>query len=60
MNEPLIKYVRDEENNPVGCIMAFGSGELSWSLCNFNDRFDKRKAKQIAVSRFKHFKDKNG
>lgn len=56
MENILIKYVRDEENNPVGCIMSFGKNELSWSLLNPKDKFDKKKAKYIAHSRFLHSK----
>lgn len=56
----LIKYVRDNEDNPVGCIVSMGREDLSWSLCSPLDKFDKKKAKQIALSRFKHFKDVEG
>lgn len=59
LNNPLVKYVRNEENHPVGCIIAFDKDELSWSLCNPQDQFSKNRAVEIAMSRFIHFKEQS-
>lgn len=47
----LVKYVRDEDRNPVGCIVSLDKNLLGWSLCSPQDKFSKKIAKKIAIGR---------
>lgn len=43
--------VEVNRNRPIGVIVATGKGKVGWSLCNANDKFDKKLGKEIAVNR---------
>lgn len=47
----LIQYVRNNNNEKVGTVIATGKDEISFSLISPEDRFNKAKGKQIAVER---------
>lgn len=64
MKKVLIKYVRKVEpvmkgclliktikHAPYGCVVATGNGQVGWSLCSKEDKFDKKMAVNIAVGR---------
>lgn len=55
----LIKYIRNEENVPIGAIVAdqnqYGGIVLGYSLCNKKDKFNKQRALEIAVGRMNKF-----
>lgn len=64
----LVEYVRDEEGQKIGCVIAIkfidvnidnpssliSSYLIGWSLCCKRDRFDKRTARHIAEGRACH------
>lgn len=47
----LIEYIRGENRNPVGCIVAIDRNTFGISLLNPKDEFDKDMAKKIAIGR---------
>jgi hypothetical protein len=50
----VIQYVRNKKRVPYGVLVAFkvGSGFIcGYSLCNKNDRFNKKMALKIAIGR---------
>lgn len=47
----LVKYVRDKNNNPRGVVVAIGAKELGYALAHKGDKFDKARGLQIAVGR---------
>jgi hypothetical protein len=47
----VLKYVRNEDGHPVGCVVATGPGQIGWSACHPNDRFNKELARRIAIGR---------
>lgn len=48
----ILKYFRDEENNPLGVVIALGKQRLAWSMISPQDKFSKVKAKAIAMKRY--------
>jgi len=49
-----IFYLRDDSNNPVGCVAASTEGNslsVAYSLCNPHDRFNRQLARKIATER---------
>lgn len=48
----ILKYFRDEENNPLGVVMAPSKGNLAWSMISPQDKFCKKTAKAIAMRRY--------
>lgn len=47
----LIKYLRDENRNPVGVIVATGKYKVGWSKKHPRDRWDRETAWEIAQER---------
>ena len=48
------QYIRDDNNNPIGLVIACRSGTFThfgWSLCSKDDRWSKEKAHRIALGR---------
>lgn len=45
-----IRYVKDEYNNPRGCVVQDGNN-FAWSMCHPNDQFNKKLARKIAIAR---------
>lgn len=51
-----IQYVRKPDRNPIGVVAAIVDGDradIGWSYCCPLDKFDKKKARTIAVGRAK-------
>jgi hypothetical protein len=49
-----IFYLRDDSNNPVGCVAATSQGNslnVAYSLCSPHDRFNRQLARKIATER---------
>ena len=55
MNEKkiLIKYVRKggRRSRPIGVVVSTGKGQVGWSLCHEENRWDKNVGKDIAITR---------
>ncbi len=49
----IVKYIRNEKNEPYGCMVAVGKNRIGWSLCNNKDTFSKELGKMIATERAK-------
>jgi len=60
----LVQYFRNKRNDKIGCMFAYETSSIAgsepainnlvtigYSLCNKNDKFDKRKALHIATAR---------
>jgi hypothetical protein len=47
----LVKYLRDENRKPYGCIVAVGPGMVGYSVCNPKDTFNKELGCMIAAGR---------
>lgn len=49
----LIKYIRKNGKNsmPIGVVVSTSLGEIGWSLCHKDDKWDKEKGKTIAINR---------
>lgn len=47
----LIEYIRTEDRQPIGCIVAIDKNSIGISLLNPKDEFDKNLAKKIAIGR---------
>ena len=52
----LIRYVRKngepgKRGEPTGCVIALDEKHIGWSACCHLDRFNKERAKQIAIGR---------
>ncbi len=50
----IIKYLRNKDNKPVGCVIVTDSAKVGWSLCCEKDTFTKKMAKTIALGRAEH------
>ena len=54
MSKILVKYIRDKDRQPRGCVVAIGAGKVGWSQCNTQyDNFSKQRGKDIALGRAK-------
>jgi hypothetical protein len=56
------QYIRDDNRNPIGLVVALKSEKgitFGYSLCNPKDHFDKKSATLIAVNRASHYKISN-
>lgn len=57
MTKQLIEYVRNEESQPIGVVIAEKvsdeSFNIGWSLCCKKDKFDKKMAFKIALGRLR-------
>ena len=53
----IIRYLRDEENNPYGVVVATSPANIGWSMCSDKDRWSKQLAKQIALGRARKITD---
>lgn len=51
MNKILIEYVRDEQNNPIGVVVATDRDHLGFSKKNPKDHWNKNLGKKIAIGR---------
>lgn len=49
----LVKYVRDEKGNPIGCVAAIDKNKLGYSICHTKDKFLKKLGRKIAIERAK-------
>lgn len=47
----LVKYIREENGQPRGVVVALGRDKVGWSVCNPRDQFDKQLGRKIAVGR---------
>jgi hypothetical protein len=50
-NTKLVSYLRDEDRNPVGVMVAIGPNQIGWAFCNKKDRFNKKLGVKIALNR---------
>lgn len=50
----LVKYLRNENRIPYGCVVAVGPGMVGYSVCNPKDKFNKELGRQIAIGRANH------
>lgn len=51
MNNVLIEYVRDEQNNPIGVVVATDREKVGFSKRNPKDRWNRDLGKKIAIGR---------
>ena len=51
MGKRLIQFVRNDKGVPIGCFVGFDKNNIGWSLCNKKDKWDRKKAKEIASGR---------
>ena len=50
----LLKYVKNDNNEYLGCVAALDANHVGWSQCCLEkDTFDKQWAKHIAIERAK-------
>lgn len=47
----LIEYIRNQDREPVGCVVALDRDSIGISLLNPKDTFNRKLAKQIASGR---------
>lgn len=47
----LTRYVRDDENQKIGIVVALGRGQIGWSRCQGPDKFNKELGIKIAIGR---------
>jgi len=47
----IIQYVRDENNNPIGTVVATAKNKVGVSQCNSKDKFQKKIGIRIAAGR---------
>ena len=47
----LVRYLRDQNKRPYGCIVAVSPNHIGWALCCPKDRFSKHLGKTIALGR---------
>lgn len=47
----IIQYVRDENRKPYGAVVAIAPGQVGWSLCNPKDKWNRKKAIDMATAR---------
>lgn len=47
----LIEYIRNQDREPVGCIVAIDRDSIGISLLNPKDTFNRNLAKKIAIGR---------
>ena len=47
----LVKYLRDKNNVPHGCVVSTSPYKFGYSLCAKGDVFDKKTALELAVMR---------
>lgn len=45
-----IKYIRNKDRKPVG-VVVIKDNKVGWSACHKNDKWDRKLALRIAVSR---------
>jgi len=53
----IVKYVRDEDFNLIGCVVAISKDKIGYSMCDPHDQFNKKIARTIAVNRAKSGKN---
>lgn len=46
----IVQYVRKKER-PVGVVVATSKHEIGWSLCNERDKWDRKRALEVAEIR---------
>lgn len=51
MDNVLVEYVRDEQNNPIGVVAAVDRDNIGFSKKNPKDNWDKNLGKKIAIGR---------
>ena len=49
----LVRYVKNEDNQKIGVVVALGKGQIGWSRCQGPDVFDKELGLKIAIGRAK-------
>lgn len=47
----LVKYVRDKNGKPFGCVVSTGRNAVGWSMLRKGDTFNKDMARKIASGR---------
>lgn len=50
----VIKYLRNKDNKPIGCVIVADNGKVGWRLCCKKDTFTKKMARTIALGRALH------
>jgi len=51
----VVRYVRDEKNNPFAVIVATGKNKIGLSLCSPEDKFNKKEGLRLATERAEKF-----
>ena len=49
----LTRYVRNDQNQKIGVVVALEKGKIGWSRCQEPDKFDKELGLLIAIGRAK-------
>jgi len=49
----LVQYIRKENRQPYGCLVALEKDRIGWSLCHPKDTFSKDLGRRIAIERAK-------
>lgn len=49
----LTRYVKNEDNQKIGVVVAIERGQIGWSRCRMGDKFDKALGIKIAIGRAK-------
>lgn len=47
----IIRYAKDKNGKPIGCVYAQNAAMIGWSLCCKRDIFSKKMARTIASGR---------
>ena len=47
----IIRYLRDKDGRPHGCVIRTDDGRIGWSLCMKKDTFVKKLGRKIAQGR---------
>lgn len=47
----IVQYIRDENRNPFGVVVATSPNNIGYSICNPKDHFSKKEAKAVALTR---------
>ena len=51
------KYLRDENNHPIGLVIIDNDCNVGWSKCHPKDQFNKKMANKIAENRYNYYKE---
>ena len=51
------RYLRDDDNHPIGLVVMDEEGYFGWSKCHSKETFNKKMATKIAINRYNHYKE---